>query len=77
MLTTCDRTERPRDLYCSLTLESGVSCVGEVGGCEAPALAGVEPTLKYHPWHSGFLTSIRYPDQEQCLAGSFTGAVAS
>jgi hypothetical protein len=44
---------------------------------EASASAGVESTLKYHPSYSGLLTSIRYPDQEQCLVGSFTGAVAS
>ena len=38
----------------------------------------VESTLKYHPLtYGGHLTSIRYPDQEQCLVGSFTGAVAS
>ena len=48
-----------------------------MGGLEAAALAVVEPTLKYHPWHIGLLTSVRYPDQEQCLAGSFTGVVAS
>jgi len=48
-----------------------------VGGFEAPAPAGVEPTLKYHPSHGGLLTSVRDPDQEQCLVGSFTGAVAS
>ena len=48
-----------------------------MGGCEAAALAVVEPSLKYHPSHNGLLTSIRYPDQEQCLVGSFTGVVAS
>ena len=48
-----------------------------MGGFEAAALAVVEPTLKYHPSHNGPLTSIRYPDQEQCLPGSFTGVVAS
>ena len=41
------------------------------------ALVIVESTLKYHPSHNGLLTSIRYPDQGQCLAGSFTGVVAS
>jgi hypothetical protein len=48
-----------------------------VGGFEAGALALVEPTLKYHPSHNGLLTSVRYPDQGQCLVGSFTGVVAS
>ena len=48
-----------------------------MGGCEAEALAFVEPHLKYHPYHIGLLTSIRYPDQGQYLAGSFTGVVAS
>ncbi len=33
--------------------------------------------LKYHPLYNGLLTSVRYPDQEQCLVGSFTGVVAS
>ena len=41
------------------------------------ALAIVEPTLKYHPFCAGTLTSIRDPDQEQRQAGSLTGAVAS
>ena len=37
----------------------------------------VESMLKYHPSLDGLLTSVRYPDQGQCLAVSFTGAVAS
>ena len=65
------------NLYYSLTLDSGLGCVGEVGGFEASALAGVEPTLKYHPSYSGILTCSRYPGKGQCLVGSLTGAVAS
>ena len=41
------------------------------------ALAGVEPTLKYHPAYDGTLTLVRDPDREQRQAGSLTGAVAS
>lgn len=37
----------------------------------------VESSLKYHSGRSGFLTSVRDPDQGQCLVGSLTGAVAS
>jgi hypothetical protein len=37
----------------------------------------VEPSLEYHPCRAEPLTSVRYPDQGQCLAGSLTGAVAS
>ena len=37
----------------------------------------VESTLKYHSGRSGYLTSVRDPDQGQCLMGSLTGAVAS
>ena len=48
-----------------------------MGGFEAVALAIVEPTLKYHPLNIDLLTSVRYPDPGQCLAGSFTGVVAS
>ena len=48
-----------------------------MGGFEAWTLVRVEPILKYHPSHNGLLTSVRYPDQEQCLVGSFTGVVAS
>ena len=48
-----------------------------MGGFEAAALAVVEPPLKYHPWQVELLTLVRYTDQEQCLAGSFTGVVAS
>ena len=48
-----------------------------MGDFEAAALAVVESSLKYHPSHDRPLTSIRYPDQGQCLPGSFTGVVAS
>ena len=48
-----------------------------MGGYEVAAPAVTEPSLKYHPSHNGLLTSVRYPDQEQCLVGSFTGVVAS
>ncbi len=41
------------------------------------ALAMVEPTVKYHPDKSGYLTSFRKPEQGPCLVGSLTGAVAS
>ena len=48
-----------------------------MGGYEL-GLAGLrEPTLKYHPVMSGALTEIRYPDPEQCVVGSLTGAVSS
>ena len=40
-------------------------------------LAIVEPTLKYHPDSSGYLTSVPKRDQGHCLVGSLTGAVAS
>ena len=36
-----------------------------------------ESLLKYHSGRIGCLTSIRDPDQGQCLMGSLTGAVAS
>ena len=48
-----------------------------MGGCEAGALALVEPTLKYHPGLFGVLTSAHYLGQGQCLVGSLTGAVSS
>ena len=37
----------------------------------------VESTLKYHSGRSGYLTSVRDPDQGQCLVGSLTGALLS
>jgi hypothetical protein len=37
----------------------------------------VEPTLKYQPGMFEVLTSVRYPDQGQCMVGSLTGAVSS
>ena len=40
-------------------------------------LAIVEPTLKYHPDSSGYLTWASYRGQGHCLVGSLTGAVAS
>ena len=33
--------------------------------------------MKYHPGRFGVLTSVRDPDQGQCVAGSLTGAVSS
>ena len=37
----------------------------------------VELPLKYHPGMFEVLTLVRYPDREQCLVGSLTGAVSS
>ena len=65
------------NLYYSLTVNFGLICVGEVGGDEAWAPACAEPTLKYHPGHSGVLTAARNPGPGHCLVGSLTGAVAS
>jgi Family of unknown function (DUF6467) len=48
-----------------------------VGDCEAWTLVRVESILKYHSDRIGCLTSVRDPDQGQCLVGSLTGAVAS
>ena len=48
-----------------------------MGDGEAGTLVLVESTLKYHSGRSGLLTSVRDPDQGQCLVGSLTGAVAS
>ena len=48
-----------------------------MGDCEARTPVRVESTLKYHSGRTGCLTSVRDPDQGQCLVGSLTGAVAS
>ena len=48
-----------------------------MGDFEADTPVLVESSLKYHSDHSGYLTSVRNPDQGQCLMGSLTGAVAS
>ena len=48
-----------------------------MGDFEADTPVLVESLLKYHSDRSGYLTSIRNPDQGQCLVGSLTGAVAS
>ena len=48
-----------------------------MGGFEAETLVSVEPTLKYHPVMFGALTEFRYPEPEQCVVGSLTGAVSS
>ena len=48
-----------------------------MGDCEASTLVLVESSLKYHSGRSGYLTSVRDPDQGHCLVGSLTGAVAS
>ena len=44
---------------------------------EAWAPVRVESSLKYHPYHYGYLTAARYPGPGHCVAGSLTGAVAS
>ena len=33
--------------------------------------------LEIPPWYVEVLTSVRYPDQGQCMVGSLTGAVSS
>ena len=48
-----------------------------MGDYEAVTPVTVESTLKYHSGRTGCLTSVRDPDQGQCLVGSLTGAVAS
>ena len=48
-----------------------------MGDCEAGTPVLVESILKYHSGRTGCLTSVRDPDQGQCLVGSLTGAVAS
>ena len=48
-----------------------------MGDCEAGTPVFVESPLKYHSGRIGCLTSVRDPDQGQCLMGSLTGAVAS
>ncbi len=48
-----------------------------MGDYETATPVVVESTLKYHSGRIGHLTSIRDPDQGQCLVGSLTGAVAS
>ena len=48
-----------------------------MGDFEAHTPVWVESLLKYHSDRSGYLTSVRNPDQGQCLVGSLTGAVAS
>ncbi len=48
-----------------------------MGDFEAPALAGVESSMKYHPDEFVFLTSFPYRGQGHGLVGSLTGAVAS
>ena len=48
-----------------------------MGGFETGTPVPVEPTLKYHPGMFEVLTSVRYPDQGQCVVGSLTGAVSS
>ena len=40
-------------------------------------LAIVEPSLKYYPVSSGYLTTASYRGLGHCLVGSLTGAVAS
>ena len=65
------------NLYCSLTLNFDLTCVGEGGGVDAGTLVPVEPSLKYHPGNVEVLTLSRDPGRGPCLVGSLTGAVSS
>ena len=64
-------------LYYSLALIFGLPCVGQAGDIEVVALAAMESTLKYRPCWFENLTSVRKPEEGQCLVGSLTGVVAS
>jgi len=77
MLVSCTRTERPRGPLLQLDVELWYGLCRIGGSLEAPALAGVETTLKYHPVRTGALTSARNPGQGPRQVGSLTGAVAS
>ena len=57
------------NLYYNLVLDSDSICVGEVGGIEAPALVGVEPSLKYHPYILRILIPTRESGRETVLGG--------
>ena len=48
-----------------------------MGDFETESLDSVESSLKYHPGMFEVLTQVRYPDREQCVVGSLTGAVSS
>jgi hypothetical protein len=48
-----------------------------VGDYDTRPPGRVESSLKYHSGRIDHLTSVRNPDQGQCLVGSLTGAVAS
>ena len=48
-----------------------------MGGFEASAPAGVEPSMEYHPCLSEVLTRFLNQDRGPCLVDSLTGAVAS
>ncbi len=48
-----------------------------MGDFETLTPVSVESSLKYHPGMVGVLTQVRYPDREQCMVGSLTGAVSS
>ena len=48
-----------------------------MGDFEAGTPVFVESSLKYHSDRFELLTSVRNPDQGQCLVGSLTGAVSS
>ncbi len=48
-----------------------------MGGRETGTPVSAEPTLGYHSYAAGVLTSGRNPAFGQCQVGSLTGAVAS
>ena len=59
------------ELYCSLILDFGSSCTGEVGDYETRASACAESSLGYHSWIAGILTCGPESGRGTLLGGQF------
>ena len=57
------------NLHYNLAVDFDVACAGYVGGCEAVALAAVEPMVRYHPCCNGVLTWARESGSGTLLGG--------
>src|SRR5690606_7547862 len=58
-------------LYCNLPQRVCAVCVGQGGGDEASAPAGVEPTVKYHPRDVKTLTTTSEASSRTPAGGQF------
>ena len=59
------------ELYCTLILNLGMSCIGYVGGYEPRTPVLGEPSVEYHTWHAEVLTLHPESGERTVSGGQF------